>query len=73
MPLPKIGNLAPAFSLNNQKGKKLSIRDYKGKKNVVLYFYPKAMTPGCTVQAQGIRDFKKKVFNGQNCSPWSQH
>lgn len=60
MPLPKIGNLAPAFSLNNQKGKKLSIRDYKGKKNVVLYFYPKAMTPGCTVQAQGIRDFKKK-------------
>lgn len=60
MPLPKIGNLAPAFSLNNQKGKKLSIRDYKGKKNVVLYFYPKAMTPGCTVQAQGIRDFKKE-------------
>jgi thioredoxin-dependent peroxiredoxin len=60
MPLPKIGNLAPAFSLNNQKGKKISIRDYKGKKNVVLYFYPKAMTPGCTVQAQGIRDFKKE-------------
>lgn len=60
MPLPKIGNLAPAFSLNNQKSKKISIRDYKGKKNIVLYFYPKAMTPGCNVQARGIRDFKKE-------------
>ena len=59
MPIPKIGKVAPAFSLNNHKGKKVSIKDYKDKKNVVLYFYPKAMTPGCTVQACGIRDNKK--------------
>lgn len=63
MPLPKIGNLAPAFSLQNQQGDKVSLKDFKTKKNVVLYFYPKASTPGCTVQACGIRDsaaaFKK--------------
>jgi peroxiredoxin Q/BCP len=54
--LPKIGNLAPSFSLENQDGEKVSSKDFKGKKNIVLYFYPKAMTPGCTVQACGIRD-----------------
>jgi len=63
MSLPKIGNLAPAFSLQNQQGNKVSLKDFKGKKNVVIYFYPKASTPGCTVQACGIRDsaaaFKK--------------
>lgn len=59
MALPKIGNLAPAFTLLNQDGEKVSLKDFKGKKNVVLYFYPKAMTPGCTVQACGIRDSKK--------------
>ena len=58
--LPKIGNMAPAFSLKNQEGETISLKDYKGKKNVVLYFYPKALTPGCTVQAEGIRDYKKK-------------
>jgi len=56
MALPKIGNLAPAFTLNNQDGEKVSLKDFKGKKNVVLYFYPKASTPGCTVQACGMRD-----------------
>lgn len=55
MALPKTGNLAPAFTLNDQNGNKVSLKDLKGK-IVVLYFYPKAMTPGCTVQAQGIRD-----------------
>jgi len=55
MSLPAIGKMAPTFSLENQKGNKCSLKDYKGK-TVVLYFYPKAMTPGCTVQAQGIRD-----------------
>ena len=42
----KVGNMAPSFSLKNQKGDKVSLKDYKGQKNVVLYFYPKAMTPG---------------------------
>jgi peroxiredoxin Q/BCP len=60
MALPKVGNKAPAFSMLNQKGEKVSLKDFVGKKNVVLYFYPKAMTPGCTVQACGIRDTKRK-------------
>lgn len=60
MSLPKVGNLAPAFTLINQDGEKVSLKDFKGKKNVVLYFYPKANTPGCTVQACGIRDYKKE-------------
>lgn len=53
---PKVGNLAPAFSLKDQHGDTVSLKDFKGKKNVVLYFYPKAMTPGCITQACGIRD-----------------
>ncbi len=60
MSLPKIGNMAPAFTLLNQDGEKVALKDFKGKKNVVLYFYPKAMTPGCTTQACGIRDYKKE-------------
>ena len=65
MALPKIGNLAPAFSLLDQSGETVSLKDFVGKegdqKNVVLYFYPKAMTPGCTVQACGLRDAKKEL------------
>ena len=57
----KIGNLAPVFTLHDQNGKKVSLKDFKDKKNVVLYFYPKAMTPGCTVQACGLRDSKKDL------------
>lgn len=60
MALPKIGNMAPAFSLQDQAGNAVSLKDFKGKKNVVVYFYPKASTPGCTVQACGIRDYKKE-------------
>ena len=58
MAFPKIGNLAPAFSLSDQDGKTVSLKDFKGKR-VVLYFYPRAMTPGCTVQACGLRDSAK--------------
>lgn len=57
---PAIGKAAPAFSLSNQDGEKVSLKDFKGEQNVVLYFYPKALTPGCTTQACGIRDAKKK-------------
>lgn len=60
MALPKIGNMAPAFSLHNQRGEKIGTKDFKGKHNVLVYFYPKASTPGCTVQACGIRDSKKQ-------------
>ena len=65
MTLPKIGNMAPAFTLVNQDGDKVALKDFKGKKNVVLYFYPKAMTPGCTVQACGIRDYKKQFAKAE--------
>jgi peroxiredoxin Q/BCP len=61
MAFPKTGNMAPAFTLPDQDGNKVSLKDFRGKKNVVLYFYPKAMTPGCTVQACGIRDSKKSL------------
>ena len=50
MPFPKIGNLAPAFTLLDQGGNKVSLKDFRDQKNVILYFYPKAMTPGCTVR-----------------------
>ena len=57
----KIGSAAPAFSARDQNGNKVSLKDFKGKNHIVLYFYPKAMTPGCTVQACGLRDSKKEL------------
>ena len=49
------GKKAPAFNLDGSDGKKHSLDDYKGK-TVVLYFYPKDNTPGCTKEACGFRD-----------------
>jgi len=60
MEFPKIGNMAPVFSLQNQDGEKVTLKNYRNVSNVVVYFYPKASTPGCTVQACGIRDTKKE-------------
>ncbi len=57
MKFPEIGKKAPAFTLLDQNGEKVSLAGFSGK-NVVIYFYPKASTPGCTVQACGIRDTK---------------
>ena len=57
----KLGDLAPAFTLYNQDGNEVSLEHFTGKKNVVLYFYPKAMTPGCTRQACGLRDNKEEL------------
>ena len=54
------GMLAPAFTLLNQDDQPVSLSDFKGKK-VLAYFYPKAMTPGCTVQACGLRDSKAEL------------
>ena len=51
------GNKAPEFSLPTDGGENLSLSELSGKK-VVLYFYPKDSTPGCTTQAQGFRDQK---------------
>jgi peroxiredoxin Q/BCP len=54
--MPKIGTSAPAFKLNSSGGQAISLADFKGKKSVVLYFYPRADTPGCTKEACGFRD-----------------
>ena len=54
---PPLDQLAPQFTTTDQNGEEISLADFKGKK-VVLYFYPKASTPGCTVQACAIRDHK---------------
>lgn len=54
------GVAAPDFTLLNQDGESVSLSDFSGKK-VLVYFYPKAMTPGCTVQAQGLRDIKAEL------------
>lgn len=51
------GQQAPNFTLKNEQGELVSLADYNGKKSVVLYFYPKDMTPGCTTEACEFRDF----------------
>ncbi len=51
----KIGDIAPNFISKDQDGNTISLSDYKGKK-LVLFFYPKASTPGCTVEACNLRD-----------------
>jgi peroxiredoxin Q/BCP len=51
----EVGAKAPAFTAFDQNGKSVSLADYSGKK-VILYFYPAAMTPGCTKQACDFRD-----------------
>ncbi len=57
MVFPKIGNVAPNFSLLNQANEIVQLKNFRDKNKVVVYFYPKASTPGCTVQACGIRDY----------------
>ena len=56
----QVGDNAPLFEIPDQDGNLVKLTDYIGEngKQVLVYFYPKAMTPGCTVQAQGLRDSK---------------
>jgi len=61
MALPQLGKVAPQFTLRNQNDDAVSLKDFRDKKNVIVYFYPKAMTPGCTTQACGLRDNKAKL------------
>lgn len=56
----KTGTSAPQFSLPNQNGETVSLKDLSGKW-VVLYFYPKALTPGCTVQACSLAEHKEDL------------
>jgi peroxiredoxin Q/BCP len=54
--LPVIGKPAPDFTLPSTMGEPISLRQFKGKKTVILYFYPKDETPGCTKEACDFRD-----------------
>jgi peroxiredoxin Q, (thioredoxinreductase) len=54
------GDDAPLFTLLNQNGEPVSLAQFRGKK-VLVYFYPKALTPGCTTQACGLRDSKDEL------------
>ena len=51
-----VGDAAPEFDLSDSSGKRVRLSDFRGKKSVVLYFYPKDDTPGCTKEACGVRD-----------------
>lgn len=53
-----VGDAAPLFTLPDENNVPVKLVDFIGKKQILVYFYPKAMTPGCTVQAQGLRDIK---------------
>jgi len=74
----KVGDKAPAFTVETSGGGKISLADYKGQ-NVILYFYPKDDTPGCTKEACAFRDhfadFKKKgaVVFGVSPDPVKSH
>jgi len=60
----KIGDKAPAINSIDQNGEAITLEQFKGKK-IVLYFYPKDMTPGCTVQSCNLRDnYKALLDNG---------
>ncbi len=56
----KVGKKAPVFTLLNQHGEKIKLSDFLGR-TVIVYFYPRAMTPGCTTQACGMRDVNDAV------------
>lgn len=62
--MPEVGEKAPAFKLKNQHGETVSLSDFKGQK-VILYFYPKDDTPGCTKEAIGFTEALKEI-NKQN-------
>ena len=57
-----IGDSAPDFKINDDKGNLVALSDFKGKK-VVLYFYPKDDTPGCTTEACGLRDVYDEILD----------
>ena len=70
-------NKAPDFSGKNQDGKPIKLSSFRGKKKVVLYFYPKDMTPGCTTEACDFRDqfkeFKNTIILGVSVDSPERH
>jgi thioredoxin-dependent peroxiredoxin len=77
--LLKEGAKAPDFSLPSSEGKTVSLKDFKGKSNLILYFYPKDLTPGCTQEACDFRDLYKEFkkagaeIYGVSCDPLKLH
>ncbi|CAM4231933.1 thioredoxin-dependent thiol peroxidase [Lederbergia lenta] len=77
--MTEINEIAPNFRLQASNGEKVSLSDFKGKKHVVLYFYPKDMTPGCTTQACDFRDMHAEfsdldaVILGVSPDPLERH
>ena len=73
----KEGNKAPDFTALDQDGEKVKLSSFKGEKNIILYFYPKDMTPGCTTQACDFRDqqknFKSTVILGVSLDSQERH
>lgn len=60
MAFPALGVAAPQFSLLDSEGQSVSLQQFQGRK-VLVYFYPRASTPGCTVQACGLRDSQAEL------------
>ena len=58
----KEGQKAPDFELTAHNGRAVSLTDFLGNKNIVLYFYPKDDTPGCTIEACGLRDVRSEIL-----------
>lgn len=74
----KVGELVPDITLEASNGETIKLSDYRGK-NIVLYFYPKDMTPGCTTQACDFRDHHESfsdlnaIILGVSTDPLSRH
>ena len=77
--LPTIGKPAPDFTLPSTSGEPVTLKSFKGKKTVVLYFYPKDETPGCTREAKDFRDHAAElerlgvVILGVSTDPMDSH
>ena len=77
--LPTIGRPAPDFTLPSTSGESVNLKSYKGKKTVVLYFYPKNDSPGCTREARDLRDHFEElekhgvVVLGISTDPMASH
>jgi thioredoxin-dependent peroxiredoxin len=76
---PEVGRKAPAFALMATGGREITLGDFAGKKNLVLYFYPKDGTPGCATEACGFRDVHERleehdtVVLGVSCDALDAH
>jgi peroxiredoxin Q/BCP len=63
MPKGKVGEPAPNFTLQDQEGHSISLSEFEQKKHVVLFFYPKDFSPGCTIQVCSFRDSYEDFTN----------